>query len=185
MGKVTFDDIFKENERRIHYHINRLNIRDPHQDFFQEGLCALWNAYDSYKPEKGAMGTYFNFIIRNRLIDLVRKETRIIENEKEAITATSTLLTDGNIQRNGDNTAALPAADTGIKLTDITLWQKLKHHLTANQWTWVRCYIVEGMSTRDIAQQEDATIDAVKGWARQTRKKLRDDRFRAKIGWDI
>ncbi|MBP1970770.1 hypothetical protein J2Z83_002906 [Virgibacillus natechei] len=33
MGKdnVTSEEIFKQNERRIHYHIHRLNIRDPHQ----------------------------------------------------------------------------------------------------------------------------------------------------------
>jgi len=58
-------------------------------------------------------------------------------------------------------------------------------NLTANQWTRVRCFIVEEMSIPEIAHQEKTTIDAVKGWARQTRKKLRDDRFRAKIGWEI
>lgn len=182
---ITFDKIFKENERRIHYQISRLNIQDPHSDFFQEGLCALWSAYNSYKPEKGTMGTYFNFIIRNRLIDLIRKETRINKNDGETVSATSILLSDGNQRKRGDQTATLPNNENGMHIHDTTLWQKLKLNLTANQWTWVRCFIVEEMSIPEIAKQEKTTIDAVKGWARQTRKKLRDGRFRAKIGWEI
>lgn len=47
-GKITFEDIFKQNERRIHYHIHRLNIRDSQQEFYQEGLVAMWNAYETY-----------------------------------------------------------------------------------------------------------------------------------------
>ncbi|WP_234028515.1 hypothetical protein [Lentibacillus sp. Marseille-P4043] len=39
-----FEEIFEQNKRRIHYHIHKLNIRDPHREYFQEGLCALWNA---------------------------------------------------------------------------------------------------------------------------------------------
>ncbi|MGJ9459627.1 hypothetical protein [Oceanobacillus sp. CF4.6] len=43
--KVTFEEFFKQNERRIHYHINKLQLRDPHQEFYQNGLVAMWNAY--------------------------------------------------------------------------------------------------------------------------------------------
>ncbi|WP_235792214.1 hypothetical protein [Virgibacillus salidurans] len=34
----------------------------------------MWNAYKQYDPDKGLMATYFNFMILNRLIDLLRKE---------------------------------------------------------------------------------------------------------------
>ncbi|QKY70206.1 sigma-70 family RNA polymerase sigma factor [Lentibacillus sp. CBA3610] len=74
-GNITFEEIFNQNERRIYYYIHRLNIQDPHQEFYQEGLVAMWNAYEKYRPEKGPMATYFNYIIRNRMIDLMRKET--------------------------------------------------------------------------------------------------------------
>ncbi|WP_255695068.1 hypothetical protein [Virgibacillus salidurans] len=40
-GNVTLEDIFKQNEKRIHYHIHKLNIRDPHQEFYTEGLVAM------------------------------------------------------------------------------------------------------------------------------------------------
>ncbi|HLS07975.1 sigma-70 family RNA polymerase sigma factor [Lentibacillus sp.] len=80
--QVTFDEIFKQNERRIHYYIHRLNIRDPHQEYYQEGLVAMWDAYEKYQPDKGPMATYFNYIIRNRMIDLMRKQNK--EKEKAA-----------------------------------------------------------------------------------------------------
>ncbi|WP_373895451.1 hypothetical protein [Virgibacillus sp. CBA3643] len=40
--KVTFDEIFKQNGRRIHYHIHKLNIRDPHSEFYAQVLVAMW-----------------------------------------------------------------------------------------------------------------------------------------------
>ncbi|MGG4181292.1 sigma-70 family RNA polymerase sigma factor [Virgibacillus pantothenticus] len=73
---ITFEEIVKQNERRIYYQLHKLNIRDPHQEFYQEGLVAMWNAYETYQPDKGPMATYFNYTIRNRLIDLIRKKGR-------------------------------------------------------------------------------------------------------------
>ncbi|MFD0954033.1 sigma factor [Virgibacillus natechei] len=43
------------------------------KEFYQEGLCAMWDAYQTYQPDKGSFGTYFNYMIRNRIIDLMRK----------------------------------------------------------------------------------------------------------------
>ncbi|WP_115771586.1 sigma factor [Oceanobacillus arenosus] len=60
----TFEDFFQQNERRIHYYLHKLNIRDPHQEFFQERMIAMWNAYENYEPDKGPLSTYFNFTIR-------------------------------------------------------------------------------------------------------------------------
>ena len=130
------------------------------------------------------MGTYFNFMIRNRLIDLMRKEIRTQETTEEIVSATSTLLTEGNQQKRSGRNTTLPTR-SDISLQDEPLWQKLKQHLTTNQWLWVRCFVVEEMSIKEIATQEKTTIDAVKGWARQARRKLRDEQFRAQIGWDI
>ncbi|WP_343032895.1 sigma factor [Virgibacillus doumboii] len=50
-----------------------MNIQDPHQEYYQEGLVAMWNAYENYQPDNGPLSTYFNYIIRNRVIDLPRK----------------------------------------------------------------------------------------------------------------
>jgi len=66
-----FEEIFKQNEKRIYYHMHKLGIRDPLGDFYAEGLFAMWTAHQKYEPNKGPFATYFNYTIRNRLIDLI------------------------------------------------------------------------------------------------------------------
>lgn len=183
-NNVTFEEIFKQNERRIHYHLHKLNINDPHRDFYQEGLCAMWNAYETYQPDKGPMATYFNYIIRNRLIDLLRKQTRESENVENTIQESKTQLDDGNHHiRKGISYPITPTSND-IPLNDPTLWKNLKSQLTENQWKWIYYYIIGDMSVKDIAIQENTTVDAVKGWGKQVRKKLRDEEFRKAINWN-
>ncbi|RDW20761.1 sigma-70 family RNA polymerase sigma factor [Oceanobacillus chungangensis] len=170
--KFTFEEIFEQNERRIHYHLHKLNIRDPHQEFYQEGIVAMWNAYENYQPDKGPLSTYFNFTIRHRLIDLIRKENRRLEMEELAPKEE-----DAAFESDVYHKASLPASSEGNPAEHITndfyLWQKVKELLTEKQWKWVRFYIIEGMTLREIAEQEGVSIEAVKSWAKEARKRLR------------
>lgn len=81
--KMTFDEIYKQNERRMYYQIHKMNISDPQQEFYSHGLVAMWNAYEKYQPDKGPLATYFNYTIQSRIINQRFKQTR--EKEKEAI----------------------------------------------------------------------------------------------------
>lgn len=72
----TFEAIFAQNQRRVHYQLHKRNSYGLNGYFFQVGLVTLWNAYERYQPDKGPMATYFNYMIRNLLIDLPGKETR-------------------------------------------------------------------------------------------------------------
>ena len=65
----TLEEIFKENERRIHYHIYQLRIKDPYNEFYVEGIYAMWNAYKTFQPDKDTLSTY-------RLIDLLEKKVK-------------------------------------------------------------------------------------------------------------
>src|SRR5699024_2675167 len=179
----TFDEIFEQNERRIHYHIHKLHIRDSHADFYQEGLCALWNAYKTYQPNKGPMSTYFNFVIKNRLIDLIRKETRDMEKEELLKEVAVCEHTNGNHRKNGDTATQLVGERNNLLHEDNPLWQTLQHHLTKKQWLWVYYYIIESRSLKEIAKLEETTVEAVKSWGKQVRRKLRDPIFQNQIGW--
>ncbi|WP_226376825.1 sigma-70 family RNA polymerase sigma factor [Oceanobacillus halotolerans] len=179
-----FDTIFKQNERRIHYHIHKLHIQDPHNEFYQEGLYALWKAYETYEPTKGPMATYFNYTIRNQLIDMIRKRNREGENQEKIVLEHKTQTTDGNhIRKEGSAVDLQHMSD--ILLDDTELWQNLQHYLTDKEWNWIYFYIIGNMSVKDIAIQENTTENAVKSWGKQVRKKLRDPAFREKIAWDI
>lgn len=175
---LSFEEIVKQNERRIHYHIHKLNLQDPHQEFYQEGLFAMWNAYRKYQPDKGTLSTYFNYTIRNRMIDLLRKKAReqkgddaFIQNEKQK-------LDNGNRSRK-DNLPILDFSD--IPVDDAAVWEQVRAMLTVNQWKWVHCFIILDMPVKDIAAREAVSEDAVKSWGRQARKKLRNEGLKERI----
>lgn len=63
--KVTFEEIFEQNKRRINYHTCVLQLGIPQQEPCHAGLFVVWNAYKKYQPDKGLLATYFNYIIRN------------------------------------------------------------------------------------------------------------------------
>ncbi|WP_010530110.1 sigma-70 family RNA polymerase sigma factor [Lentibacillus jeotgali] len=183
-NRITFDEIFEQNRQRINYQIHKLNIRDPHQEFFQEGLVAMWNAYETYQPDKGPMATYFNYMIRNRLIDCIRKETRQTETEHRSNQEQKTQLTTGNYHRHQSETIYPLVNEYHFPLKDPSLWNHLKSRLTDNQWKWVQYHIIEDKPYKDIAKAENTTVDAVKSWGKQVKKKLKDPQFRKTIQWD-
>ncbi|WP_430787228.1 sigma-70 family RNA polymerase sigma factor [Virgibacillus flavescens] len=169
--QYTFEEVFKQNERRIHYHIYKLNIHDPHQEFFQEGLCAMWNAYEAYKPDKGPLSTYFNFTIRNRLIDLIRKQNRYEEKVQTYLQENATEITSPSSTNFRNH----------ILSENCLLWKQIHSKLNSNQLKWLHYVVMEGMSLRDLAAQENTTVDAVKGWSKEARRKLRNEEFRDRI----
>ncbi|MFD1361320.1 sigma factor [Lentibacillus salinarum] len=100
-NNVTFEDFFKQNERRFRYQRHRLRVEERHQDLYQDGLGPIWNSDRKCKPDKGPMATYFNYMIRNRIIDLIHKETS--DKKKQAIVWQQQRLEpeDGNYYRSG------------------------------------------------------------------------------------
>lgn len=162
----TFEEIVEQNERRIHYHLHKLNIRDPHKEFYQEGLIAMWSAYKNYQPDKGPLATYFNYIIRNRLIDLIRKDSRRLAREELASSEEEAVF-ETEIYHKGSSPEAAESA------YDEALWQRVSSLLTEKQWKWVRYYILEERSQKEIAEIEGVSVEAVKGWAKEAKRKLR------------
>ena len=168
--RITFEEIFQQNENRIYYHMHMLGIRDPYNEFYTEGLYALWLAYKKYEPNKGPLSTYFNFIIRSRLIDLIRKKSRIQEITDIVIEQQKTELENGN--RFGTRKSPLFEM-AEIEIQDLHVWEAIRAKLTEKQWKWVYYFIIKDMPITAIAKQEDVSTEAIKSWAKQTRKKLR------------
>lgn len=168
----TFEEIFRQNENRIHYQLHKLGIHDPHNEYYTEGLYGLWQAYKKYKPDKGPMATYFNYMIRYRLLDKIRYgETD--STKQENVTQEEKLNLDHG---NHYGVHKYPVVDAaGLNVDDGTFWRRIREVLTTNQWKWVSLYIVHGMSQNEIAAHEQVSVEAVKSWAKQARKKLRKE----------
>src|SRR5699024_4286512 len=118
------------------------------------------------------LGTFINYKIRFRLIDLLRKKLRRQEVMKEAIEETRVSLESGNRHRASGRTLINP---TGIVLEDDTFWREVRSRLTERQWLWVKYFIIADLSVKEIMELEDVSADAVKGWGREARRKLRDE----------
>lgn len=177
---LSFEEFLEKNERRIYYQIHKMHINDTHQEFYQEGLWAMWEAYRTYKQEKGSISTYFNAIIRNRMIDLLRKKAReqdyddLFKREERAKTES------GNLTRRNSLLYNIPEKND-LLIDDPFVWNQLKNVLTHKQWIWVYCYIILDMPIKEIAKQEGVTCDAVKSWGKQARKKLGNEKVRDMI----
>ncbi|WP_404458951.1 sigma-70 family RNA polymerase sigma factor [Oceanobacillus kapialis] len=178
----SFEEIMKQNERRVHYHIHRLNLSDPHQEYFQEGLCAMWNAYENYNPDKGTMATYFNYTIRNRLVDLARKQGRENSNQLKAFKEIKKHAVDGNKVIRAEGSSNIVSVTENIDCNEQKIWDTIKQELTDNQWKWVYYYIIGKMKIKEIAIQEATTEEAVKSWGKQARKKLRNKDLLKRLG---
>ncbi|GAQ19569.1 RNA polymerase sigma factor [Oceanobacillus picturae] len=155
----TFEDIYEQNKRRIHYHIHKLNLQDPHKEYYQEGLIAMWQAYQKYNPDKGPMATYFNYSIRHKLIDMLRKQTNDSHKLKNYLEKQAPLL--------AKTTAPITYNEIPQLLNEI------KSILTEKQWKWFYHAILMEMPLKEIAEQENVNVEAVKSWAKQARRKLR------------
>lgn len=174
-----FDAFFKANEGRIHYQIKRLGIsQNLYSEFYSEGIIALWQAYKNYQPEKGNIGTFLNYQIRFRLIDLLRKKIRREEVTEQAIQEEETKIDDGNRHK----TSGLPLVNPkGIPLANDEFWQEVRKHLTDKQWKWVKYFIIADLSIKEITEIEGVSATAVKSWGREVRRKLRKEDVRKRL----
>lgn len=168
--KFSFEEVFRQNENRIYYHLHKLGIRDYHNEFYVEGLYALWIAYKKYQPDKGPLSTYFNYHIRNHLIDTLRKKTR-----QQKIFEKLTIekyKTEYHGNRHGDT--KMPIIDSsGIELEDEKYWSDIASCLSIKQRKWLYYHIILDMPLKEIAKRENTSVDAVKSWGKEARKKLR------------
>ncbi|MET3684134.1 RNA polymerase sigma factor (sigma-70 family) [Alkalibacillus flavidus] len=155
MDNQTFHDLLKQYNRMIHYHIHRLNIRDTHGDFYQEGLVALWTAWQKYGHTE-SFPKMASIQIRSRLIDLIRKRKRIQDNEES-----------------NEYIAEQPYTQHNLEQFDPYFWSTVRSHLSDKQWLFIQKRIIEGHRLADIAQSENTTIDAVKGWGQAAKRKLK------------
>lgn len=169
-----FETFFRANEGRIHYQIQRLGVSgDLYEELYAEGIVALWKAYESFDEQKGNIGTYLNYQIRYRLLDVLRKKSRQNELKEEAEGEEKVRLDDGN--RHGTSGLPLIRPD-GVPLSRDAFWIEVRRHLTNRQWKWVEYFIIANLSVQEIAEIEGVSTSAVKSWGMEVRRKLRKKR---------
>ncbi|SFE37359.1 hypothetical protein SAMN05216238_11413 [Lentibacillus persicus] len=67
-NRIAFDEVFRQNERRYQYY-KRYWRTELHCGFFNERLVVIWSPYRKWQSDAGVLATYFNYVIRNRMMD--------------------------------------------------------------------------------------------------------------------
>ncbi|MDQ0352057.1 RNA polymerase sigma factor (sigma-70 family) [Alkalibacillus filiformis] len=153
-----FEDLLKQYNNMIHYQIHKLFIKDYEGEFYQEGVTALWEAYLKYgqDPTFPKMATIH---IRSRLIDKIRKHKRVQDRE--------------TFDKYIDHQNHQVVINKQIEHFDPHFWSTVRQSLSDKQWLFIEKRILKGYSIKDIADQEQTTVDAVKGWGQAAKRKLR------------
>lgn len=179
--KWELEDFIEQNQRRVYYQMARLQIDEREGDYFQEGLVAMWRAYENYNPDKGLLTTYMNFQIRNRLVDVLRQS--IVERkyfEQLGIQFKGETQS-GNYMDGNKIPSEMEGEANPQKIINEIIesgFDELTDVLTEKQKIWFSYAIVEGLSNQEIAEKEQVSIEAVKSWAKSAKRKLRN------LDWD-
>lgn len=158
LDDYQFNDVLRDHEKMIYYLIHKLGIRNGEDEFYQEGVIALWKASETYDEARGKFSTYAYFLIHKALLSLIRKRNRQIEIEnayKIMITADISQLT--------------ATIETDF---DAYLLKKIEQALTKNQMTWFRLFVLEDLSVKKVAEREGVSLDSVKSWGKRARPKI-------------
>ncbi|MFB1050031.1 sigma-70 family RNA polymerase sigma factor [Paraliobacillus sp. JSM ZJ581] len=155
--EMSFEQLLSDFEPMIFHLLYKYGIRDAEKEFYQEGIIALWRAWQTYDQEKGKFSSYAYFSIQKSFFTLLRKE-KSVQKRKEKYAA----LTDINslVYYN-----QLPF--------DPYLLAAIQQKLTANQMKWFNGYIIHRQTIKQIAHQENVTENAVKNWARLAKPKIK------------
>lgn len=158
LDKQDFQVVLSEHQKIIYHLINKYRIRDPEQEFYQEGTIALWKAMQTYDESRGKFSSYAYFLIDKTFLEMIRQRNRQADKQKAYIATI-------------DSDQLSTALETEF---DPYLLQMIERHLTDNQMKWFTLAIMHDKSYKEIAVQESVTIDAVKNWARLAKPKIKN-----------
>lgn len=153
----SFQTTLEGFEPMIHQIIRSLSIYKNHDEFYQIGLIALWEATIKFNDEKGHFSSYAYATIRGKMLTELTK------------------------LRKWEEQNAYPSEDFWELNEDMTAEQPLElvtllaycNGLTHIQRNWVIMTFYYGMNTREIAEKEQVSIAAVKKWRTRSMMKLR------------
>ena len=73
---MEFQQLTTQYSKIIHSIIHSLHIYKDHDEFYQIGLIALWNASENFDETKGQFSTYAYSFIKGRMLNHLKKEKK-------------------------------------------------------------------------------------------------------------
>ncbi|MED4203759.1 sigma-70 family RNA polymerase sigma factor [Neobacillus mesonae] len=156
----SFEQLAQQYQPMIHKIINSLHIYKNKDEFYQNGLIALWEASKRFNPEKGSFAGYAYSYMKGCMLTEIKKSVKEAERcvcPKEEFWE--------QIEDPSD-------VDDRLML-DNDLLHDCSQSLTDNQRKWLRYTIHYELTVKEIAQLEHVSLTAVKGWRAGARAKLK------------
>ncbi|MDL4839107.1 sigma-70 family RNA polymerase sigma factor [Aquibacillus rhizosphaerae] len=154
-----FEEIVKQHENMIHHLIHKCGIRDYNQEFYQEGMIALWKAAKTYDESRGKFSSYAYFLIEKGLLSLIRSQNHQVEKQEACVSGLSM-----------ERARMSDSFEIGF---DPYLLHMIEENLTENQMKWFTMFVLNDRPIKEIAATLNVTEDAVKNWARHAKPKIR------------
>ncbi|GHI00006.1 sigma-70 family RNA polymerase sigma factor [Neobacillus kokaensis] len=154
----SFEQLAEQYQPMIHKIISSLHIYKNKDEFYQDSLIALWKARQRFDPEKGSFTNYAYTYIKGTLLMGLRNSSK--EEERKICPKEEfwELLEDPSVSIRRIVSDRLGDFDC--------------QNLTENQRKWLYYTVHYGLSIKEIADQENVSLSAVKGWRAGARAKL-------------
>ncbi|WP_210366173.1 sigma-70 family RNA polymerase sigma factor [Bacillus sp. REN3] len=153
----SFQQLAEQYEPMIHKIINSLHIYKDRDEYLQIGRTGLWEAANTYNPDKGGFLNYAFTYVRGQILNEmnrnIRREERVVH-PKEEYWETVEEYYPGN------------PLETEILLGYC-------NGLSEKETKWVLYHFIDFLSVKDIAEKENVSPSAVKQWRAGALKKLR------------
>jgi DNA-directed RNA polymerase len=152
-----FEELVKQYQKMIYYHIKHLNITKNQEEYHQIGLIALWNASKTYDNSKGTFSTYLYKCIRGQLLNEMNKQIRRQDHE----------------QLREHHNDVMMDNDPIKEMLNEQIVRSYSHILSPMQQKWLIGYCIERKTPSEIAESEKVSAASVKSWRREALKKIK------------
>ncbi len=147
-----FEELIKQYEPLVKSTLRRLGLQNDFDEAKQIGWIALWEAWKTFDPQKGAFPAYAKTMVHGRLKSYARK--RYQTNQKIVLCS------------------VLPEEPVAVKETFSTLdidWAPL----TLRERQWMNETYNNHRTTKEIARAYEVSEHTVRSWKKSVIQKLR------------
>ncbi|QOY37119.1 sigma-70 family RNA polymerase sigma factor [Anaerobacillus isosaccharinicus] len=153
----SFEEVVEAFAPLVKKQIRQLHGTKHFDELYQIGLIAIWEASERFSGEKGQFPSYVKKYIRGKMLNFLNKEMKIRERtvmfeEPEAI-------------------EQIPAHEATIVMT-IPL-RPILPYLSDREKLWLVEYLEHGKGPKQIANEQNVSVNTVKAWRVDAIKKLK------------
>lgn len=137
--------------------IRKLHIYKNVEDYYQTGLVSLWQAYQSFDPEKGTFMTYAYSYIRGAILTELAKDAKKEDHEWKPDDFEWGIIADRN----------------GRSYDETVLLKEILNKLPEKLKQIAELHYIKGYQLKEIAELMNVSYTSVKNWKRELVKQLR------------